>query len=106
MEDHQLLEKLAHQNRERIPGRTFHAKGVGAFGTLTVTHDITRYTKAKLFSEIGKKTEMLARFSTVAGERGATDAEPDVRGFALKFCTTEGSWDLTCGLINAQPQPY
>src|SRR5271163_3462797 len=94
LEDYQLLEKLAHQNRERIPERTVHAKGVGAFGTLTVTHDITRYTKAKLFSEVGKKTEMLARFSTVAGERGAADAERDVRGFALKFYTEEGNWDL------------
>ncbi len=94
MEDYQLLEKLAHQNRERIPERTVHAKGVGAFGTLTVAHDITRYTKAKLFSEVGKKTEMLARFSTVAGERGAADAERDVRGFALKFYTEEGNWDL------------
>src|SRR5271167_2954890 len=73
MQDYQLLEKLAHQNRERIPERTVHAKGVGAFGTLTVTHDITRYTKAKLFSEVGKTTEMLARFSTVAGERGAAE---------------------------------
>lgn len=94
MEDYKLLEKLAHQNRERIPERTVHAKGVGAFGTLTVTHDITRYTKARIFSEIGKKTEMLARFSTVAGERGAADAERDVRGFALKFYTEEGNWDL------------
>ncbi|VFU09683.1 catalase [Methylocella tundrae] len=94
MEDYKLLEKLAHQNRERIPERTVHAKGVGAFGALTVTHDITRYTKAKLFSEIGKTTEMLARFSTVAGERGAADAERDVRGFALKFYTEEGNWDL------------
>ncbi|VTZ26902.1 Catalase [Methylocella tundrae] len=94
MEDYKLLEKLAHQNRERIPERTVHAKGVGAFGALTVTHDITRYTKARLFSEIGKKTEMLARFSTVAGERGAADAERDVRGFALKFYTEEGNWDL------------
>ncbi|WP_187148727.1 catalase [Methylocella silvestris] len=94
MEDYKLLEKLAHQNRERIPERTVHAKGVGAFGALTVTHDITRYTSAKLFSEIGKKTEALARFSTVAGERGAADAERDVRGFALKFYTEEGNWDL------------
>jgi catalase len=90
MEDYRLLEKLAHQNRERIPESTVHAKGVGAFGTLTVTHDIARYTKAKLYSEVGKKTEMLARFSTVAGERGAA-------GFALKFYTAEGNWDLSCG---------
>lgn len=71
-----------------------HAKGSGAFGTFTVTHDITQYTKANIFSEIGKKTEMFARFSTVAGERGAADAERDIRGFALKFYTEEGNWDL------------
>ena len=94
MQDYQLLEKLAHQNRERIPERTVHAKGWGAFGTLTVTKDITRYTKAKVFAKIGKKTDMLARFSTVAGEMGAADAERDVRGFALKFYTEEGNWDL------------
>lgn len=94
MQDYQLLEKLAHQNRERIPERTVHAKGWGAYGTLTITHDITKYTKAMPFSAIGKKTEMLARFSTVAGELGAADAERDVRGFALKFYTEEGNWDL------------
>ncbi|QYY35800.1 catalase [Ruficoccus sp. ZRK36] len=94
MQDYQLLEKLAHQNRERIPERVVHAKGWGAFGTFTVTHDITQYTRAKVFSEVGKKTEMLARFSTVAGEMGAADAERDVRGFALKFYTEEGNWDL------------
>ena len=94
MQDYQLLEKLAHQNRERIPERVVHAKGWGAYGTFTVTHDITKYTKAKIFSEVGKKTEMLARFSTVAGEAGAADAERDVRGFALKFYTEEGNWDL------------
>ncbi len=71
-----------------------HAKGSGAFGTFTVTHDISQYTKAKIFSEIGKKTEMFARFSTVAGERGAADAERDIRGFALKFYTEDGNWDL------------
>jgi len=94
LQDYQLLEKLAHQNRERIPERTVHAKGWGAFGTLTVTHDISKYTRAKLFSEVGKTTEMLARFSTVAGEAGAADAERDVRGFALKFYTEEGNWDM------------
>jgi len=94
LQDYQLIEKLAHQNRERIPERTVHAKGWGAFGTFTVTHDITRYTKARIFAGIGKKTEMLARFSTVAGEAGAADAERDVRGFALKFYTEEGNWDL------------
>ena len=94
MQDYQLVQKLAHQNRERIPERTVHAKGWGAFGTFTVTNDLTRYTCAKIFSEVGKKTEMLARFSTVAGEHGAADAERDVRGFALKFYTEEGNWDL------------
>lgn len=94
MQDYQLMEKLAHQNRERIPERTVHAKGWGAFGTLTITNDITNYTKAKVFSKVGQKTEMLARFSTVAGEQGAADAERDVRGFALKFYTSEGNWDL------------
>ena len=94
LQDYQLIEKLAHQNRERIPERVVHAKGWGAFGTLTVTHDITKYTGACLFNKIGNKTDMLARFSTVAGEQGAADAERDVRGFALKFYTSEGNWDL------------
>src|SRR5271156_2042451 len=94
MQDMQLLEKLAHQNRERIPERVVHAKGWGAFGTFTVTHDITPYTRASIFAQVGKQTEMLARFSTVAGEMGAADAERDVRGFALKFYTDEGNWDL------------
>ena len=94
LQDFHLIEKLAHQNRERIPERVVHAKGWGAFGTLTVTHDITRYTKAALFGAIGKQTPMLARFSTVAGELGAADAERDVRGFALKFYTEEGNWDM------------
>jgi catalase len=94
MQDYQLIEKLAHQNRERIPERVVHAKGWGAFGTLTVTKDISRFTRAKLFSEVGKKTDLLLRFSTVAGEQGAADAERDVRGFALKFYTEEGNWDL------------
>ena len=93
MQDYQLLEKLAHQNRERIPERTVHAKGSAAYGTFTVTGDISKYTKAKLFQP-GAKTECFLRFSTVAGERGAADAERDVRGFALKFYTTEGNWDL------------
>jgi len=94
LQDYQLIEKLAHQNRERIPERVVHAKGWGANGTLTVTHDISSYTRAKLFSDVGKKTPLLARFSTVAGELGAADAERDVRGFALKFYTEEGNWDL------------
>lgn len=94
MQDYQLLEKLAHQNRERIPERVVHAKGWGAHGVLTVTHDISRYSKAGVFSAVGKKTELFVRFSTVAGELGAADAERDVRGFAVKFYTEEGNWDL------------
>ena len=88
------LEKLAHFDREVIPERRMHAKGSGAFGSFTVTHDITRYTKAKLFSAIGKQTDLFMRFSTVAGERGAADAERDIRGFAIKFYTEQGNWDL------------
>jgi catalase len=88
------LEKLAHFAREVIPERRMHAKGSGAYGSFTVTHDITRYTKAKIFSQIGKKTDLFLRFSTVAGERGAADAERDIRGFAIKFYTEEGNWDV------------
>jgi len=94
LQDVWFLEKLAHFDREVIPERRMHAKGSGAHGTFTVTHDITRYTRAKIFGEVGKKTPMFARFSTVAGERGAADAERDIRGFALKFYTEEGNWDL------------
>ncbi|WP_166363367.1 catalase [Pseudomonas akapageensis] len=94
LQDVWLLEKLAHFDREVIPERRMHAKGAGAFGTFTVTHDITRYTKASLFSAVGKQTPMFTRFSTVAGERGAADAERDIRGFAVKFYTEQGNWDL------------
>jgi catalase len=94
MQDYQLLEKLAHQSRERIPERVVHAKGSGAYGTFTATNDISKYTRAKIFAGIGKKTDLLMRFSTVAGERGAADAERDVRGFSVKFYTEEGNWDL------------
>lgn len=94
LQDTWFLEKMAHFDREVIPERRMHAKGSGAFGTFTVTHDITKYTSADIFSRIGKKTKMLARFSTVAGERGAADAERDIRGFALKFYTKEGNWDM------------
>lgn len=94
MSDTWLLEKLAHFDREVIPERRMHAKGSGAFGTFVTTHDISKYTKAKIFSEIGKKTETFVRFSTVAGERGAADAERDIRGFAIKFYTEEGNWDI------------
>ncbi len=94
VQDFWMLEKLAHFDRERIPERVVHAKGSGAFGTFTVTQDISRYSKARLFSAVGKQTPVFLRFSTVAGERGAADAERDVRGFALKFYTEEGNWDL------------
>jgi catalase len=93
IQDYQLIEKLAHQNRERIPKRTVHAKGWGAHGTLTITGELSKYTKAKALQP-GATTPMLARLSTVAGELGAADAERDVRGFALKFYTEEGNWDL------------
>ena len=94
LQDVWFLEKLAHFDREVIPERRMHAKGAGGFGTFTVTKDITKYTRAKIFSKVGKETPMFARFSTVAGERGAADAERDIRGFALKFYTDEGNWDL------------
>lgn len=94
LQDVWFLEKLAHFDREVIPERRMHAKGSGAHGVFTVTHDITRYTRAKLFSQVGKKTDVFVRFSTVAGERGAADAERDIRGFAIKFYTEEGNWDL------------
>ena len=94
LEDFILHEKLAHFNRERIPERIVHAKGSGAFGTFTVTNDITQYTKAKIFSEVGKQTRVFFRFSTVAGERGSADTERDPRGFAMKYYTEDGIWDL------------
>lgn len=94
LQDVWFLEKLAHFDREVIPERRMHAKGSGAFGEFVVTHDITCYTKAAVFSEVGKKTPMFARFSTVAGERGAADAERDIRGYALKFYTEQGNWDM------------
>ncbi len=94
LQDVWFLEKLAHFDREVIPERRMHAKGSGAFGTFTVTNDITQYTHAKIFSQVGKKTELFSRMSTVAGERGAADAERDIRGFAIKFYTEEGNWDL------------
>jgi catalase len=94
LQDVWLIEKLAHFDREVIPERRMHAKGSGAFGTFTVTHDVSAYTKAKIFAEPGKTTDVFLRFSTVAGERGAADAERDIRGFALKFYTEEGNWDL------------
>jgi len=94
LQDFHLIEKLQHFNRERIPERVVHAKGSGAYGTFTVTHDITRYTKARLFAQIGKQTETFLRFSTVGGEKGSADTERDPRGFAVRFYTEEGNWDL------------
>ncbi|MBS1486126.1 MAG: catalase [Bacteroidetes bacterium] len=94
LQDVWFLEKLAHFDREVIPERRMHAKGSGAYGTFTVTHDISKYSMADLFSQVGKKTDIFVRFSTVAGERGAADAERDIRGFAIKFYTQQGNWDL------------
>ncbi|MFA6400391.1 MAG: catalase [Salinivirgaceae bacterium] len=94
LQDYFLHEDMAHFNRERIPERVVHAKGTGAFGTFTVTHDITQYTKAKIFSKIGKQTKLFARFSIVGGEKGGADSERDPRGFAVKFYTEDGNWDL------------
>ncbi|MBW2623797.1 MAG: catalase [Deltaproteobacteria bacterium] len=95
MQDVHLLEKLSHFDRERIPERVVHAKGAGAFGYFEVTADVTPYTKARFLSEVGKKTEVCMRFSTVGGERGSADAARDPRGFAIKFYTEEGNYDLT-----------
>jgi catalase len=94
LQDFLLHEDMAHFNRERIPERVVHAKGSGAFGTLTVTNDITQYTRAKIFSKVGKQTKMFIRFSTVGGEKGSADTERDPRGFAIKFYTEDGNWDL------------
>lgn len=94
LQDFILHEKMAHFNRERIPERVVHAKGTGAFGTFTVTHDISKYTKAKIFNKIGKQTKLFLRFSTVGGEKGSADSERDPRGFAIKFYTEDGNWDL------------
>ena len=94
LQDYILHEKMAHFNRERIPERAVHAKGSGAFGTFTVTHDIRPYTRARLFSEVGKQTRVFLRFSTVGGEKGSADTERDPRGFAVKFYTEDGNWDL------------
>ncbi|HEV8647636.1 MAG TPA: catalase, partial [Burkholderiales bacterium] len=94
LQDYHLVEKLAQFNRERIPERVVHAKGTAAYGTFTVTKDISRYTKAKLFDRIGKQTPVFLRFSTVGGEKGSADTERDPRGFAVKFYTEEGNWDM------------
>lgn len=94
LQDYFLHEKLASFNRERIPERVVHAKGSGAYGTFKVTHDISKYTKAKLFSKIGNECKIFVRFSTVGGEKGSADTERDPRGFAVKFYTDEGNWDI------------
>ncbi|TGM96555.1 catalase [Leptospira yasudae] len=94
IQDTHLIEKLAHFNRERIPERVVHAKGAGAYGTLTITQDLSRYSRAAVFSKAGKQTPLFLRFSTVAGEKGSADTERDPRGFAIKFYTEEGIWDL------------
>ncbi len=94
LQDYHLIEKLQHFNRERVPERVVHAKGSGAHATFTVTRDITRYTRAKLFERVGKQTPAFVRFSTVGGEQGSADTERDPRGFAVKFYTEEGNWDL------------
>ncbi|HSV30695.1 MAG TPA: catalase, partial [Atribacteraceae bacterium] len=94
MSDVHLLEKLAHFDRERIPERVVHAKGAGAYGYFEVIADVTRYTRAKFLSQVGRRTEVFVRFSTVGGERGSADAARDPRGFAVKFYTEEGNYDL------------
>jgi catalase len=94
LQDHHLIEKLARFERERIPERVVHAKGSGAFGHFEVTRDLSRYTKAKFLSQVGKRTEVFLRFSTVAGEIGSADSVRDPRGFAVKFYTEEGNYDL------------
>jgi catalase len=94
LQDTHLIEKLAHFNRERIPERVVHAKGAGARGYFEVTHDLSAYTQAKFLSEVGKKTEVLVRFSTVGGEKGSADSARDPRGFAVKFYTEEGNYDI------------
>ncbi|HUZ79079.1 MAG TPA: catalase [Thermoplasmata archaeon] len=94
MSDHELFERMAHFNRERVPERVVHAKGGGAHGTLTVTRSLARYTRAKLFQKAGNSCPAFVRFSTVAGEQGSADTARDPRGFAMKFYTEEGNWDL------------
>ncbi|NIM14676.1 MAG: catalase [Candidatus Aminicenantes bacterium] len=94
IQDIHLIEKLAHFDRERIPERVVHAKGAGAYGYFEVTHDVTKYTRANFLSKVGKRTEVFVRFSTVGGEKGSADSERDPRGFAVKFYTEEGNYDM------------
>jgi len=95
LQDQHLIEKLAQFNRERIPERIVHARGSGAHGHFEVTADVSRWTRARFLSEVGKTTEVFVRFSTVAGSRGAPEAVRDPRGFAVKFYTEDGNYDLT-----------
>ncbi len=94
LHDHYTVQKMQHFNRERVPERVVHAKGSGAHGFFEVTEDVRWFTKARFLSEVGKRTPMFARFSTVAGEQGYADTVRDPRGFALKFYTEEGNYDL------------
>src|SRR5439155_13917972 len=94
LQDHYVIQKMAQFNRERVPERVVHAKGSGAFGYFEVTEDVTQWTKAAFLNKVGKRTPMLARFSTVAGEMGSADTVRDPRGFALKFYTEDGNYDL------------
>src|SRR5689334_3837614 len=94
LQDHYLIQKMAQFNRERVPERIVHAKGSGAFGYFEVTADVTPWTKAAFLNSVGKRTPVLLRFSTVAGELGSADTVRDPRGFALKFYTEEGNYDL------------
>ena len=105
-EDLLLFEKMAHFNRERIPERIVHAKGSGAYGYFVCTNpDMPKFTAAKLFSAVGKKTPTFLRFSTVGGEKGSADTERDPRGFALKFYTEEGNWDMVGNNTPVNPNP-
>src|ERR1043165_8033800 len=94
LQDGVLIEKLAHFVRERVPDRVYHVKGSGAFGYFEVTADVTQWTKAAFLNKVGKRTPVLARISTVAGEEGYPDTDRDVRGFAVKFYTEEGYYDM------------
>ena len=94
LQDHYVIQKMAQSNRERVPERVVHAKGGGAHGFFEVTEDVTQWTSAAFLSEVGKKTDTFLRFSTVAGELGSADTVRDPRGFAMKFYTEEGNYDL------------
>src|SRR5215475_768729 len=94
LQDHYLIQKMAQFNRERVPERVVHAKGSGAFGYFEVTEQVTQWTKAAFLNTVGKRTPVVVRFSTVAGELGSADTQRDPRGFAIKFYTEEGNYDL------------